>query len=72
MLETLIFRCAITIAALAPIWQRCYIEHFLASARGTVIRLDLGRSPGAVPGSVWVPTIEYHVAGQRWAFAKNY
>ena len=72
MLEKLIVRCAIMIAALAPIWRRFYIEHFWASARGTVIRMDLGCSPGGLPGSVWVPTIEYHVAGQRWVFAKNY
>src|SRR5215467_13277556 len=72
MLEKLIVRCAIMIAALAPIWRRFYIEHFWASARGTVIRVDLGCSPDGVPGSVWVPTIEFHAAGQRWVFAKNY
>jgi Protein of unknown function (DUF3592) len=70
MLEKLIVRFAIMIAAAAPIWRRLYIEHFWASTLGTVIRVDLGLNPKG--GWVWVPTIEYHVAGQRWAFAKNY
>src|SRR5262249_18312075 len=73
MLEKLIVRCAIMIAAAAPIWRRFYIGYFWASTRGTVIRVDLRfNASSETPGWVWVPTIEYHVAGQRWVFAKNY
>lgn len=71
MLEKLIVRCAIMIAALAPIWRRLYIEHFWASTRGTVIRNDLQFGNNA-PSGIWVPTIEFHAAGQLWVFAKNY
>jgi Protein of unknown function (DUF3592) len=71
--ESLILRCAIIIAALAPIGRRFYIERFWACARGTVVKMDLQyNATSRMPGWIWVPTIEYHVAGQRWALAKNY
>ena len=74
MVEKVIVRCVIVIAALAPIWRRLYIKYFWASGRATVIRIDrqFTDAGSEVAGWGWVPTLEYHVAGQRWVFAKNY
>jgi hypothetical protein len=72
MPEKLIVRCAIMIVVLAPIWRRLYIGGFWARVRGTVIQMDLQYNNSRMPGSIWVPTIEYDAAGQRWRLAKNY
>ena len=61
---------AIVLVALSPILQRIYIEHFWARGRGTVIRID--RAPGVESGWIWVPTIEYNVAGRRWVSRMAY
>src|SRR5215470_6921675 len=69
----LIAYCAIVLAALSPILRRVYIEYFWAHGRGTVIQIDRTFvSNDDAPGWVWVPTIEYHVAGRRWASSKSY
>jgi hypothetical protein len=72
-MDNLIAYGTIVLAALLPILRRSYIGYFWARGRATVIRIDRTIvSGGDVSGWAWVPTIEYHAAGRKWAFPMSY
>jgi hypothetical protein len=72
-MANLIAYCVLALIGLSPILRRVYIEYFWAHGRGTVIEIDRTfASGGEASGWVWVPTIEYHAAGQRWTSPISY
>lgn len=66
--------CAIAIVILSPLLRRLYIERFWTHARGTVTQLDgsISTNPGAAGSWVWVPIIEYDVAGKTLSGRVSY
>jgi hypothetical protein len=72
-MANLIAYCALALVGLSPILRRVYIEYFWVHGRGTVIDVDRTyASSEDASGWVWVPTIEYHAAGQRWTSPLSY